>query len=55
MIEKDNGNKQKQADFMRLHTLTPEDRRKLIEAKLVRAQVYHEAWKKREALLEESR
>jgi hypothetical protein len=43
--------KQKQAEFMQTHTLSPEDKRKLIQGKIERARVYSEAWRKREALL----
>ena len=55
MIEKDSKKTQKQAEFMRLHTLTDQDLRKLIEEKFARAKAYSEAWRKREALLVESR
>ncbi len=47
--------KQKQAEFMRLHTLTEADFKKLIDEKIERARAYSEAWRKREALLVESR
>ena len=45
--------RQRQAEFLLKHTLTETDRRKLIEEKLARAQAYHEAFRKREALLED--
>jgi len=44
-----------QAEFMQEHTLTPEETEKLIQEKLERARAYSEAWRKREALLVESR
>ncbi len=56
MIETDTKTKkQKQAEFMQQHTLTKEDTEKLIREKLERARAYSEAWRKREALLVESR
>ena len=56
MIETDKKTKtQKQAEFMQKHTLTREDTEKLIRDKLERARAYSEAWRKREALLAESR
>ena len=55
MIEKKHKDTSKQADFMQVYVLTQDDRQQLIEQKLARAQAYHEAWKKREALLAESR
>ena len=48
MIEK---KKSTQAEWYRTHVLTPEQRKKLVEEKLERAQQWHEAIKKREALL----
>ncbi len=48
-------NTQRQAEFMQKHTLTQEDTEKLIREKLERARAYSEAWRKREALLVESR
>ena len=48
-------NTEKQVEFMQKHTLTQEDLRKLIDEKFARARAYHEAWRKREALLVESR
>jgi len=48
-------NKQRQAEFMQKHTLNKQDRLQLIQAKIDRAKAYHEALKKREALLVESR
>jgi excinuclease UvrABC helicase subunit UvrB len=56
MIETDKKTKtQRQAEFMQKHTLTPEETKKLIQDKLARARAYSEAWRKREALLVESR
>jgi len=46
---------ERQIEFTRQHTLTVEDRRRLIQDKLVRARQYSEAMKKREALFVESR
>ena len=43
---------QRQAEFMRQHVMTEEDKRKLILEKLARAEAYSEAIRKREALLE---
>jgi hypothetical protein len=43
---------QKQERYVQVHTLTPSERDKLIKEKLERARAYHEAWRKREALLE---
>ena len=42
----------KQAEFLRQHTLTPADLRKMIAEKLERARAYNLALQKREALLE---
>lgn len=42
----------KQAEFVRQHTLTEADLRKMIAEKLERARAYHNAVKKREALSE---
>ena len=56
MIETDKKTKtQRQAEFMRQHTLTPDETKKLIQDKLDRARTYSEAIQKREALLVESR
>ena len=56
MIETETKTKQqRQAEFMQKHTLTREETEKLIREKLARAQAYSEAWRKREALLAESR
>ena len=56
MIETDKKTKiQRQAEFMQRHTLTQEETEKLIREKLERARAYSEAWRKREALLVESR
>lgn len=56
MIETDKKTKtQRQAEFMQKHTLTREETEKLIREKLERARAYSEAWRKREALLVESR
>jgi excinuclease UvrABC helicase subunit UvrB len=38
----------RQAEFMRKHTLTDEDLRKMIQEKLERAKAYHKAKAKRE-------
>ena len=46
---------QRQAEFMQKHTLTKADTEKLSREKLERARAYSEAWRKREALLAESR
>jgi 5-bromo-4-chloroindolyl phosphate hydrolysis protein len=46
---------QRQSEFMQKHTLTKEETEKLIRDKLERARAYSEAWRKREALLVESR
>ena len=46
---------QRQVEFMQKHTLTPEETKRLIQEKLERARAYHEAFRKREALLVESR
>jgi hypothetical protein len=54
MIEKDKKT-QREAEFMRLHTLTEAEFKKLIDEKFARAKAYSEAWRKREALLVESR
>jgi len=43
--------KQKEAEFMRKHTLTEQDLRKMIMEKFERARAYDNASKKREALL----
>ena len=49
MIET-NTKTQRQVEFLREHTLTASEKRKLIEEKLDRAAAYHEAVKKREAV-----
>lgn len=54
MIETDL-KKQRQAEFMRKHTLSEDDLRKLIEEKMERAEAYFKAQRKREALLLEDR
>ena len=54
MIETDSKQTQK-ADWLETHTLDQDQLKKLIEAKFVRASQYQEAWRKREALLAESR
>ena len=41
-----------QAEWYQTHVLTSEQRKKLVEEKLERARQWHEAIKKREALLE---
>ena len=52
MIEEVTDNKQKrQVEFLAKHTLTREQFQKLIEGKFARAQEYHLALNKREALL----
>ena len=48
MIEK---KKSIQAEWYRNHVLTPEQRKKLLEEKVERAQQYYKAIKKQEALL----
>ena len=48
MIEK---KKSTQAEWYRNHVLTPEQRKKLLEEKVERAQQYYKAIKKQEALL----
>ena len=55
MLEKTDTKKLRQAEFMQKHTLTREETEKLIRDKLERARAYSEAWRKREALLVESR
>ena len=56
MIKTDtNTNTQRQAEYMEKHKLTREETEKLIREKLERARAYSEAWRKREALLVESR
>ena len=42
----------RQAEFVRQHTLTESDLRKMIAEKLERARAYHNAQLRREALLE---
>ena len=42
----------RQAEFVRQHTLTQQDLRKMIAEKLERAQAYHNARLKREVLRE---
>ena len=49
---KTDSKKIKQAEWYNTHVLTPDQVKKLIQAKLERARVYHEAEKKREALKE---
>ena len=44
--------KLKQSEFMRQHTLTQQDLRKLIAEKLERARAYNNAKRKREVLQE---
>ncbi len=39
---------QRQAEFTRQHTLNPEQLKKLLEGKMIRARQYHEASRKRE-------
>ena len=49
-------NKQKrQIEFMKAHTMTREDFRKMIDAKFARAKAYSMAAKKREELLSQFR
>ncbi len=50
MIETDSKQTQK-AEWLRTYTLSPDQFKKLIENKFVRAAQYHEAVRKREALL----
>ena len=47
--------KQKEAEFLRKHTLTEQDLRKMIAEKFERARAYDNASKKREILLIEDR
>ncbi len=54
MIETDKKT-QRQAEFMRQHTLSEKELKKLISEKIERARAYSDAWRKREALLAESR
>ena len=54
MVETDSKQTQK-AKWIDAHTLTQDQLKQLIDAKLVRASQYHEAVRKREALLAESR
>ena len=49
---KTDSKKIKQAEWYNTHVLTPDQVKKLIQAKLERARVYYEAEKKREALKE---
>ena len=42
----------RQAEYLRQHTLTKHDLRKIMAEKLERARAYHNAMKKREALQE---
>jgi len=51
MIETDS-KKLKEAEFMRQHTISPADFKKLIAEKMARAQAYSKAVRKREDLLE---
>ncbi len=41
----------RQVEYLRMHTLTPEEKHKLIQGKVERAQQYLEAWRKREELI----
>ena len=43
---------QRQVEFIRQHTISPADFRKMIAEKMERARAYSKAVKKREALLE---
>jgi hypothetical protein len=52
MIERDQRLK-REAEFTRQHTLSRDQFKKLIEAKIVRARQYNEAEKKRRQLCEE--
>ena len=47
--------KLKEAEFMRQHTISPAEFRKMIAEKMARAEAYTKAARKREALLAESR
>ena len=47
--------KLKEAEWLRLHTLTPEQNKQLILDKLKRATEHHNAFKKREMLLQKYR
>ena len=44
--------KQKEAEFMRQHTLSDQDLRKLIAEKIDRARVYSQSVRKREVVLD---
>ncbi len=55
MIETDSKKTQNRLEFMQKHTLSTEEKRKLIQGKIERARAYSEALRKREALLAESR
>ena len=48
MLEKE---KLIQSEWYRAHALTPEQRKKLLEEKIARAQQYHKAIKQQEALI----
>ena len=52
MLETDIKQTQK-AEWLKTHTLSPEQLKQLIQNKLVRAAQFHDAVRKREALLED--
>lgn len=52
MIEQDS-KKQREIEFTRQHTLSPEQFKKLIEGKIARAQVYSKSVRKRETVLQQ--
>ena len=54
-MEKTDARKKIQAEWYEKHTLTPKEVQKLIREKLERARMYHEADRKREAVLKYSR
>ena len=52
MIETVSNRQIKQIEFMRQHTLSPEQFKKLIEEKTVRARAYSQSVRKRETVLQ---
>ena len=53
-MKEQSNRKQIQADWAAKHVLSREDRQKLIQEKIERARLYHEAWRKRETALQQS-
>jgi hypothetical protein len=51
----DTTKKEREAKFLREHTLTPEAMRKLIEDKFARAKAYHLARHREQGVLEKNR